>query len=141
VKDVRRALGFSLKEVSGASKIELFFDPLAADITASGLKMKRVARHACMEPISTASMGPSFDSKKGGVEKFNRFAYILPRQLVQDEPSRTPTAYCFDSCLGVSWLFALWPFVGRDWNVAAGSPVFFLPQLTPKAQYSSYNRI
>jgi len=44
VKDVHRALGFSLKEVSGASKIELFFDPLAADITASGLKMKRVAR-------------------------------------------------------------------------------------------------
>src|SRR6266566_6505945 len=25
-------------------------------------------------------------SKKGGVEKLNRFAYILPRQLVQDEP-------------------------------------------------------
>ncbi len=148
MKDVHRALGFSLNEVSGASKIELFFDPLAADIevsgaskielffdplaadiTASGLKMKRVARHACMEPVSTASRGPSFTSirvsarkyslqaahrvqatgfsaphgdledgtswriagihrlsKKGGVEKLNRFAYILPRQLVQDEP-------------------------------------------------------
>src|SRR6266581_8809020 len=99
------------------------------------------------EPISTASMGPSFNSirvsarkyslkrriaskrpgsarpmgiwkmvlpgalqeftglptwQKGGVEKFNRFAYILPRQLIQDEPSRNPTAYCLDSCLGVS---------------------------------------
>src|SRR6266566_2266985 len=77
-------------------------------------------------------------SKKGGVEKLNRFAYILPRQLVQDEPSRTPTAYCLDSCLGVSWFFALWPFVGRDWNVTAGSPAFFLPQLTPRR---STNRI
>src|SRR6266480_828339 len=92
-------------------------------------EMKRVARLACMEPNSTAAMGPSFNSirvsarkyslqaahrvqatgfsaphgdledgtswriagihrlsKKGGVEKLNRFAYILPRQLVQDEP-------------------------------------------------------
>ena len=48
MKDAHRALGFFLKEVSGAPKIELFFDPLAADITNSALKMKRVARHACM---------------------------------------------------------------------------------------------
>ncbi len=32
-------------------------------------------------------------------------------------------------------MFALWPFVGRDWNVTAGSQAFFLPQLTPKAKY------
>src|SRR2546429_4162086 len=43
-------------------------------------------------------------SKKGYVEKLNRFAYILPRQLFQDEPSRTPTTCCLDSCS------ALWPF-------------------------------
>src|SRR6266576_6495549 len=53
-------------------------------------EMKRVARHACMEPNSTAAMGPS--------------------------------------------LFALWPFVGRDWNVTAESPAFFCPSYPPQGE-------
>ncbi len=39
----------SLKDMSGAHKIELFLDTFAAaDVTAAGLKMKRVARNACI---------------------------------------------------------------------------------------------
>ena len=47
MKNAQPALTVSLKDMSGAHKIEFFFDTLAAaDVTAGGLKMKRVARNA-----------------------------------------------------------------------------------------------
>ena len=47
MKNAQPALAVSLKDVASAYKIKLFFDTLAAaDVTAGGLKMKRVARNA-----------------------------------------------------------------------------------------------
>ncbi len=45
MKNAQLPLTVSLKDMSGAHKIELFFDTFA-DVTAGGLKMKRVARIA-----------------------------------------------------------------------------------------------
>ncbi|MCU1315029.1 MAG: hypothetical protein JWN63_351 [Candidatus Acidoferrum typicum] len=46
MKNAQPALAVSLKDVGSAYKIEFFFDTLAAaDVTAGGLKMKRIARN------------------------------------------------------------------------------------------------
>jgi hypothetical protein len=76
MKNAQPALAVSLKDVSSAYKIELFFDTLAAaDVTAGGLKMKRVARNARI-----TSMGPSFNSIRVSGRKYSLERRIAPKR-------------------------------------------------------------
>jgi hypothetical protein len=81
MKNAQPALAVSLKDVGSAYKIELFFDTLAAaDVTAGGLKMKRVARNARIGADQHNINGASFNSIRVSGRKYSLERRIAPKR-------------------------------------------------------------